>query len=54
MILIRTDHACLRVGRHSRGADGRGARRRRQRHSPVAGVCEAEREEALISGGGVG
>jgi hypothetical protein len=42
-----------RVG-GGRGADGRGVGRRRQGHSPVAGQREAEQEEALISGGGVG
>jgi hypothetical protein len=36
-----------------RGADGRGARRRRQRRSPVAGRRKAEQEEAFVSGGGM-
>jgi hypothetical protein len=42
-----------RVGR-GRGADGRGAGQRRQGCSPVAGRREAEQEEVLASGGGVG
>jgi hypothetical protein len=37
-----------------KGADGRGAGRRRQGCSPVTGRREAEQKEALISGGDVG
>jgi hypothetical protein len=40
--------------RGGRSADTRGIGRRRQGHSPVAGRREAEQEEALVSGGGVG
>jgi hypothetical protein len=36
------------------GADGRGAGWRRQGRSSVVGWREAEQEEALISGGGMG
>jgi hypothetical protein len=42
-----------RVG-GGKGTDGRGAARRRQGRSPVAGWREAEQEEALIGEGGVG
>jgi hypothetical protein len=42
-----------RVG-GGRGTDEKGVGWRRQRHSPVVGWREAEQEETLVSGGGVG